>query len=147
MAFKKILLEGDAPSFDTDIVHLQFYSPQLSNITKTNPPNTFKILNVGTVPLGLGTAALVRMDEFTKIRLIANCAMTVGQIGTTSIDIFDQTDNLSLVSLSFTDSIIQIREAVAPIAITGIKRLYARLWSTVYSNDIETGEIIVQLEK
>lgn len=73
--------------------------------------------------------------------------MTVGQIGTTSIDIFNQTDNLSLVSLSFTDSIIQIREAVAPIAIVGIKRLYARLWSTVYSNDIETGEIIAQLEK
>jgi hypothetical protein len=147
MAFKKILLEGDAPSFDTDKIHLRFYSPQLSNVTKTDPPVTFKILNVGTVPRGLGTAGLVKMDGFTKIRLIVNCAMTVGQSGVSSIDIFNQTDNLSLVSLNFTDSIIQIREAVATIAITGIKRLYARLWSTVYSNDIETGEIVCQLEK
>ncbi len=147
MAFKKILLEGDAPSFDTDRIHLQLYSPQAATITKTNPSNTFKILNVTTTLLGLGTAVLVRMDEFTKIRLLTNCAVTVGQTGIATIDIFDQTDNLSLVSLSFSDSIIQIREAVALISITGIKRLYARLKSTVSSDDIEMGEISVQLEK
>lgn len=147
MVYKKILLDGDVPKFDTDTIHLHLHNPQAANIVKTNPPNTFKILNVGTVFVGLGTAILVRMDGFNKIRLLTNCAVTVGQTGIATVEIFNQTDNVSLVSLSFSDSIIQIREAIVSISVTGIKRLYARLKSTIYSNDIEMGEISIQLEK
>lgn len=143
--YKKILLEGDVPVDHK--THIQLYSPQSSDIVKTNPPRTFKILNVKTTFLGLGAATLVRMDGFTKIRLLTTCAVTEGQTGIATIDIFNQTDNISLVSLSFSDYVIQEREAVASISMIGIKRLYARLMSTVYSDDIEMGEISIQLER
>lgn len=147
MAYRKILLEGDAPSFDTDKIHIQLFSTQSQTTIKSDPPTTVNVTNVGIIPVGIGNAVLVRLDDFTKLRLLVVGANSVGQTGTVTIDIFSQTDGVPYISLSFSDSIIQTREAVVVGSVSGVKRLYARIRSTIFNDDPRIGEIAIQLEK
>jgi len=132
---------------DTDKLHIQFFSTQAPTVTGVNPAVTVAVANIGISFLGIGSGAYVRMDGFTTIRLMAYGANAVGQTGTVSIEIYNATNSTSLVILTFNDTTLQIREATASIALTGVKRLYARIKSTVSSDDPLIGDICCMIEK
>ncbi|MBI3991014.1 MAG: hypothetical protein HY350_02580, partial [Candidatus Omnitrophica bacterium] len=138
-----------AASSGTDTVktHITMYSTQASTITKSNPADTVNVTNLGTTPVGFGSNTIINMDGFTTIRLMMRGANTGAQTGTVTVKVVNLTDSTDLVSLTYSDTTVQFREATASISLTGLKKLGIQSSSSTTTDDPTFGDIAIQLEK
>jgi hypothetical protein len=131
----------------TDFMYIPMFTTQTSATTKTNAPDTVSAANLGITAVGMGSAAVVNMTGFTTIRLIMRGANSGTQTGTVTVVVRDLTNAANLVSLSYSDSTVQFREATAAVAITGLIKIQVLASSTVSTDDPLFGDIGIMLEK
>ena len=128
-------------------MHVPLFRAVLSNVVAgTNPSSTVLTLtNWGTSFVALGAEAIVTMDNWTTLRLIVRAANTAAQSGTVSVELYDGTS--SLVTLTFSDTTQQNRSTSTAVSTSGLKQIYARVKSSVGTDDPQFNYIGFELER
>lgn len=130
---------------DCDSLQVRMFSTQGTGVMATNSPDYDTVTDIGTTFVGFGAEALLNMEGFTKIHLRMYGAMGPSDTGTVTVKVRDKTNSTDLISLSFSDTTLQIREAEAAINLTGIHRLQIKACSTVDTDDPLFGTISIAL--
>ncbi len=122
---------------------LTFFS--VGNPNSIKPAASMTLNNWGTSLMQLGESHMMAMDGFSSMDLFVRAANSVGSFGMVTVEIYDVTTATTIISLTFSDSVMQIREAPTSISLVGIHQLICQVASTVATDNIIFVAVSVQL--